>query len=225
MAAAFAVAVCAPIGADLSGDGFGVAFGKSALAEKGGNGKGGGNGVGNGGGNTGGGSTGGGSTGGGSTGGGTGGTGGGTSTGGQSGSNTPDSGVTADKSETKPLILLLGKKQEVTMALFTTAIRQRYPADEVTEIDNPYQAVSFYTELVSMAGQKVTHEWLYNDATQFQASFDIRGDKWRVWSTQLLPREMPGEWTVRLIDETGKVLEVKTLTYQPLPDAQVAGTM
>ena len=101
------------------------------------------------------------------------------------------------------------------MALFTTRISKRYPADEITSLDNPHQAVSFFSELKDMSGKEITHMWYYGDELKFKASFKIRASRWRIWSTQLLPDDMPGEWKVEVVDGEGEVLQVRTLNYAP----------
>ena len=101
------------------------------------------------------------------------------------------------------------------MAMFTTRISKRYPADDITSLDNPHQAVSFFSELKEMSGKKITHRWFYKDELKFEASFNIRANNWRIWSTKLLPQDMPGEWKVEIVDEDGKVLQVRKLNYAP----------
>jgi hypothetical protein len=101
------------------------------------------------------------------------------------------------------------------MALFTTRISKRYPADEITSLDNPHQAVSFFSELKDMSGKEITHMWYYGDELMFKASFKVRANHWRIWSTQLLPDDMPGEWKVKIVDGEGEVLQISTLNYAP----------
>jgi len=50
---------------------------------------------------------------------------------------------------------------------------------------------------------------------RYETSFDIRGDFWRFWSTQLLPGDLAGQWQVEIVDESGAVLEARTLDYRP----------
>jgi hypothetical protein len=172
----------------------GLFAGKQALA-----GKGGGNGGGNGGGGNGGGGNGGG--------------------GNNSGGNGEDKGRKGDVASYNDAgdrqLLLLKFEPTVSMAQFTTKIAKRYPADMVQTHENPHQSVSFYSELLAMKGQKITHRWYHEDDLRFEATFKIRGDKWRVWSTQLLPEDMPGEWKVEIVDQDGRILETRVMTYAP----------
>ena len=66
-----------------------------------------------------------------------------------------------------------------------------------------------------MSGKQITHRWLYRGEMIFEAEFTIRTDKWRVWSTQLLPADKPGEWQVEILNKEGDVLDVYMLFYHP----------
>ena len=104
---------------------------------------------------------------------------------------------------------------QITIAVFTTRIKKRYPADEITNHANPHRPVSFFSELKAFAGREITHRWFHEGRLMFEASFRVRADLWRVWSTQLLPEDLPGRWTVEIVDEGGKVLATHRLDYAP----------
>ncbi|MDH3229596.1 MAG: DUF2914 domain-containing protein, partial [Alphaproteobacteria bacterium] len=110
----------------------------------------------------------------------------------------------------------------VALAVFTTAIKKRYPANDVETLDDPHQAISFFNELHAMAGKRITHRWVHNGSVMFEASFDVMAQRWRIWSTQLLPADQAGEWTVEIVDEDGTVLEARSLFYQPRTSEQLA---
>jgi hypothetical protein len=141
---------------------------------------------------------------------------GGTSTGGTNGSTSSATGAPAAPADGAVIIPILTPANYVTRAQFTTAISKRYPANRVSSLDNPHQAVSFFTELVDMQGQTVTHRWTYRGAVEYQVSFKINGPKWRFWSTHVLPADKPGTWQVELVDEENRVLKTSRLIYQPV---------
>lgn len=132
-----------------------------------------------------------------------------------------DSVLAADKDDNRDSYLLF-PLEEITMAMFTTRISKRYPADEVTTLNNPHQAISFFSEIKDMAGKQIDHLWYFEGELQFKASFNIRTNRWRTWSTQLLPEDMAGLWTVEVVDETGKVLETRELLFAPSDGELVA---
>lgn len=119
-------------------------------------------------------------------------------------------------------LLLVPLEEAIAIAQFTTKISKRYPADEISTHGNPHQSISFFSELQGMSGKKITHRWFYGDNLEFEASFKIRADRWRVWSTQLLPEDKPGKWRVEIMDETGEVLANQGLNYAPKGEALAA---
>lgn len=165
----------------------------------GGNGGGSGNGGGNGGGNSGGGDSGGAASG------------GNTATG-SAGKNAGSlyGGGGGDDKDRKLLV-----EQGVALAQFTTRISKRYPADDVALLDNPHQAITFFTEVRGMAGHIITHRWTYGGTVEYETNFQIRGPKWKFWSTRILPAEKAGRWRVEVLDENGTVLADRDLNYQP----------
>jgi len=230
-AVAFALVLVAPVTIDLGGTtALGVLAPAAAHAKSGngnggngggnGGGRGGGNGGGKGGGNGGGGNGGGGNGGGGTGGGGTGGGGNGGGTGGGNGAG--GGGASSSRDGGRDGRSLAPTAPAVAMAVFTTVIRKRYPANDVAMVDDPHQAVSFFNELHAMAGKTITHRWVHNGSVMFEAKFDVMAQRWRIWSTQLLPADQPGEWTVEVVDEDGEILETRTLFYQPKDSGLVA---
>ena len=202
-AAVFVLSLAAPVTIDAES---GMFTSKFANAKNDG-GNGGGNG---GGGNGGGGNAGGGNAGGGNAGGGN------ASNGNASNGNASGNGVaSSDPGGDRNLLLPPDPHPTVTLALFTTKIVKRYPANEITNLENPYQAISFYSELQDMSGQRITHRWSHGGEVAFNASFKVRADHWRIWSTQLLPTDMPGEWKVEIVNENDEVLEVRALNFAP----------
>lgn len=128
----------------------------------------------------------------------------------------------AQKEGRDPSLLLFAGTPTVKIAQFTTIIRKRYPADNIMVLENPHQAVSFFSELYGMAGKQVLHRWRYEGDVKFEARFDVMSDKWRAWSTHILPAELAGSWIVEVVNEHGAVLETRTLTYRP--DMQLIAT-
>jgi hypothetical protein len=167
----------------------------------------------NGGGNNGGGNNGGGNNGGGNNGGGN--NGGGNNGGmGNNASSPRDGGrESRPRQPTTP---------SVALAVFTTAIKKRYPANNVEMLDDPHQAVSFFNELHAMAGKRITHRWVHNGSVMFEANFDVMAQRWRIWSTQVLPADLAGEWIVEVVDQDGNILETGSLSYQPKDAGQLA---
>lgn len=104
---------------------------------------------------------------------------------------------------------------EVTRAIFTIGIDNREPVVTVDSIDSKsYTEISFFTELTDLKGQTVTHQWIYKDKTIFEKTFEVKGDRWRVWTSKTFLSEWTGTWTVNVLDSDRSVLASKSFEYQ-----------
>ena len=106
----------------------------------------------------------------------------------------------------------------VALAQFTTAVENREPVDQITFVANDVRKVFFYSDLRGLAGQTVSHRWLYGGEQMASVSFEVRGPRWRVWSSKSLLPDWIGDWTVEIVAEDGQVLAAETFTYSA-PDA------
>ena len=103
----------------------------------------------------------------------------------------------------------------VSRALFTIGIDDREPVIMVDSISpDSYSSISFFTELNGMTGKTVTHQWMFDDKVMFEKSFEVGGDRWRVWTSKTLLPDWTGTWTVEVLNEDGSVLERKSFDYQ-----------
>jgi hypothetical protein len=103
----------------------------------------------------------------------------------------------------------------VSRALFTIGIDNHEPVIMVDSISaDSYDSISFFTELNGMSGKTVTHQWVFDDKVMFEKSFEVNGDRWRVWTSKTLIPDWTGTWTVKVLSEDGSVLERKTFEYQ-----------
>jgi hypothetical protein len=117
-----------------------------------------------------------------------------------------------NKAETqRPLPPKLNK--HVRRALLTHEISNKEPAGEITRTisvsnEKPL-TVYYFTELKNMKGQKIYHEWRRNGTIVARNFLNISADSWRTFSHKLLSSKSEGNWTVKLIDEKGRVLNEK----------------
>ncbi len=102
---------------------------------------------------------------------------------------------------------------EVKRAQFTTAVTEREPVDEISTLAAPAEKVFFFTELVGMTGKTVTHKWSLDGQSMGDVAIAVGADRWRCYSTKSLTATKAGEWTVDVVDDAGKTLTSKTLTY------------
>ena len=106
----------------------------------------------------------------------------------------------------------------VALAQFTTAIENREPIDQITFVGNDVEKVFFYTDLRDLDGQTISHRWLHNGTVVANVPFEVRGPRWRVWSSKRMLPDLIGDWTVEIVTQEGEVIASETFTYTP-PDA------
>ena len=108
----------------------------------------------------------------------------------------------------------------VARSAFTLAVVDREPTDEITTLSNDHGRIYYFTELDGMAGQKVSHRWLYNGQTMAELTFNVGGPRWRVWSSKSLLPNWTGEWSVAVINEQGQEVSRQSFEYVPAAAAQ-----
>ena len=67
-------------------------------------------------------------------------------------------------------------------------------------------SVYYFVELTAMKGRTVYHEWLLDGELITRKKVNISNDNWRTSSRQLFAYSDKTNWTVRLVDETGQLL-------------------
>ncbi len=103
---------------------------------------------------------------------------------------------------------------EVSRALFTTSVQDREPVIQVDSINSgSYSSISFFTELNDLSGHNVTHQWTYNDKVMFEKTFEVKGPRWRVWTSKTLIPSWTGAWTVNVLDDDRSVLTSQSFDY------------
>lgn len=107
----------------------------------------------------------------------------------------------------------------VARAQFTSAVQDREPVDKVTNLLNDKTSIYFFSEIKDAPNQKVTHRWEHNGKPQWEMSFDVGGNRWRVYSNLTLDPSQTGEWKVSVVDEAGSTLGASSFTYENAPAA------
>ena len=104
---------------------------------------------------------------------------------------------------------------EIPRALFTNGIDNREPVDIVDSIDSSSSnSITFYTEITNMSGQTVTHQWTHLDKIMFEKTFEVKAERWRVWTSKTLIPNWTGTWTVNVLDAERDLLASKSFEYQ-----------
>jgi len=124
------------------------------------------------------------------------------------------------------LLLMLAASAQaddgVARSVFTTGIQDREPVDQVGQLSNDHTQIYFFTEIQGMKGHTITHRWEQGGEVRAEVTFNVGGDRWRVWSSKILEPSWLGEWQVSVVDEGGNVLAQESFAYIPAGEQPAA---
>lgn len=103
----------------------------------------------------------------------------------------------------------------VARSTFTSSIVDREPVDTLQQMTAMEQKVYFFTELRDMEGQTATHRWELNGEVMAEVAFEVKGSRWRVWSSKNLQPQWEGEWKVSVMNGANEVISETSLNVTP----------
>ena len=71
-------------------------------------------------------------------------------------------------------------------AVFTTAIDNKEPTNDIDSVQASVRQISFFTELRNLTGQTATHRWTVSGQVVYSKDFNVGAARWRVWSTKTI---------------------------------------
>lgn len=101
----------------------------------------------------------------------------------------------------------------VSRAVFTNAVVNREPVDQLLRIVHEARHVYFFTELKGLTGETIFHRWERDGTVVAEVPFEVGGPRWRVWSSHTLATDGYGQWRVSIVSEDGRVIDSRTLTF------------
>ena len=101
----------------------------------------------------------------------------------------------------------------VVRSAFTREIDEREPMENLENLTNDNGQVKFFTELRDMSGQTAIHRWEYDGKVVAEVEFNVKGPRWRVWSSKSFVPQWTGDWKVSVINGAGEVISEKNLSY------------
>ena len=104
-------------------------------------------------------------------------------------------------------------QQNISEAEFAKKIIDRVPINIVREFDNSLGKIYFFTNIRNLQGTSVKHRWIYNNKVMADVIFDIKGPRWRVWSSKNLWHTWTGKWIVEVLTSENEVLYKKEFNY------------
>lgn len=102
----------------------------------------------------------------------------------------------------------------VMRSIFTNGIEDREPVDNMQATGNTANNITYFTELRDMSGQTAKHRWEYKGDVVAEIEFNVRGPRWRVWSSKALLPEWEGEWKVSVLNGAGEVISEDLINYK-----------
>lgn len=112
----------------------------------------------------------------------------------------------------------------VARSAFTSAIDNREPVDTLQQTNAMEQKIYFFTELRDMEGQTATHRWELNGEVMAEVAFEVKGPRWRVWSSKNLQPQWVGEWKVSVLNSANEVISETSLDVTAATDGDTEST-
>lgn len=101
----------------------------------------------------------------------------------------------------------------VSRSAFTEAVVNREPKSRLSELPNTQQHIYYFSELKGMAGQNITHRWLFNGKVMTESKFNVGSPRWRIWSGATLRSDQIGTWEVQVVNELDQVVYSDSFDY------------
>lgn len=103
--------------------------------------------------------------------------------------------------------------ENVGRMAFTTEVVDRAPINDVDILSAVDSKIYFFSELLGLNGQTVTHRWVFDGQVMAEIPFDVGSNRWRVWSSKTLVPAWSGRWIVEVVTAEGEVLAQKNFYY------------
>ena len=124
-----------------------------------------------------------------------------------------------------PLLFLLLVKsaiaqwphENISQAVFAKSVEDRAPIEIVTGANDSLGKIYFFTNIRDLSGDTITHRWIYKDKVKAEISFNIKGKRWRVWSSKNLWHTWTGQWKVEVINQQNELLLTKIFEFRTVP--------
>ncbi len=113
------------------------------------------------------------------------------------------------------------QKGSVVRSIFTSEVKDREPTDKLTESE-PKQ-IYYFTELRDMNGQTATHRWEHDGKVITEIKFNVKGNRWRAWSSKNFVPQAVGAWKVSVVNGAGEVISEESFKVAASSAAPASG--
>lgn len=100
----------------------------------------------------------------------------------------------------------------VTQAVITTGVTSgaEPQTSNLTVVDYRVGTITFYTEIVGLRGQTVSHVWYFKGKEVSSVSLSLASARSINWSRSSVAPSQTGPWEAKVIDQKGRVLASRT---------------
>lgn len=91
-----------------------------------------------------------------------------------------------------------------------TGVENRQPVGESDTFADSVGTLFCYTEIRGMGDSTtVSHVWYHGENRRADVKLNVRGYRWRTWSTKVIQKDWTGDWRVDIVSADGKILKSK----------------
>ena len=113
-----------------------------------------------------------------------------------------------------PVSLRAETSEFIKRAVITSAIENREPVDELSQVSAEIEKVYFFTEVLNQAGTYVTHRWLLDGKLEAEVVLKVGSNRWRTYSSKnLVPALHSGQWQVEIVDQQNNLLTSAAFSF------------
>ena len=99
------------------------------------------------------------------------------------------------------------KVEQIAIAV---AVEDRQPVGVSDVFADTVGALYCFTEIRGMGeSTTVSQVWYYGEKRMAEVKLNVRGYRWRTWSTKIMQVDWTGDWRVDVVSEDGKILKSK----------------
>ena len=92
----------------------------------------------------------------------------------------------------------------------STGVENRQPVGESDTFADSVGTLFCYTEIRGMGDSTtVSHVWYHGENRRADVKLNVRGYRWRTWSTKVIQKDWTGDWRVDVVSADGKILKSK----------------
>lgn len=99
---------------------------------------------------------------------------------------------------------------KVERIVVCTGVEERLPVGESDTFADSVGTLFCYTDIKGMGDSTtVSHVWYHGENRRADVKLNVRGYRWRTWSTKVIQQDWTGDWRVDVVSSDGKILKSK----------------